>query len=106
MLASVHSATAVPIGAPLNRSSHRPSGRPIHTGHISARSNCQQRKNRSPRGGSTGELAISGSISGKAEANSTLAIGKKIGRASWRERVRQYVYIPVGDGSLKNKKKK
>src|SRR3546814_13713652 len=75
MLAAVHSATAVPIGAPLNRSSHRPSGRPIHTGHISVRSNCQHRKKSRPSGGSAGELAITGSISGSADATITLATG-------------------------------
>src|SRR3546814_3731020 len=70
MLAAVHSATALPIGAPLNRSSHRPSGRPIHTGHISVRRSCQHRKKSRPSGGSAGELATIGSISGSADARS------------------------------------
>src|SRR3546814_19246645 len=75
MLAAGHSATALPIGAPLNRSSHRPSGRPIHTGHISVRRSCQHRKKSRPSGGSAGELATIGSISGSADATITLAIG-------------------------------
>src|SRR3546814_17130512 len=32
--------------------------------------------------------------------------GEPIGRASWRERVCQYVSVPVGSVSLKKKKKK
>src|SRR3546814_18431283 len=75
MLAAVHSATALPIGAPLNRSSHRPSGRPIHTGHISVRRSCQHRKKSRPSGGSAGEIAKIGRSSGSADATNTLDQG-------------------------------
>ncbi len=71
----VHRKMLLPSGCPLTRSSKKPKGMPIHTGHKLGWSKRQLMKIISPKGGMVGDLAMTGSIAGSAEKNSTDRIG-------------------------------
>jgi len=68
--AMVHNAIAVPMGAPLNKSSKAPNGNAAATGHRSLRSNLQPSSVMKPSGGRIGMVAIIGS-KGASEASMT-----------------------------------